>query len=474
METAKYFEMWVEIRALFDEIIKKYDSIWVERERKINTRFLILFIFRLVIPKDERGYGNTLIEIFNNFLNYGIDNVPTTIAPSSICEARMKLNPIIFKELNNGILEIWNRYQQKPALWNGLRLYGVDGSKLTLPSELVKVGYKKPGDHAHYPQGLLSGVYDLLTGIPQDFDFVGHNNERTCALEHLKHIQKDSVNVYDRGYFSFELLHDHMEQQRHAIFRLQSKTRIQVIDDFWESDDTERFVLMPPPQRIVRDVKMGHSKIKLRPIEIRLIKYTINEKKYVLLTTLLDKEKYPEDIFKGAYNTRWEHEEMLKVSKVITGVKDFHSKNESGVKQELFAHFVIITLLKIIQSQSHCEVEKEIKNKEIPKRRIMPRIKQESKLKAAPKTTKEKGVLEKIKINQKSAFLLVGWALEKLFYWNPFKFIEESVSFMVNSAKKLYQKVRLDRNYPRVSKTAPSKWYKRKFIKKMEICNAIP
>jgi hypothetical protein len=470
MEQGKFLEMWKEIRMLFDEIIIKYDNIWMERERKINTRFLILFIFRLVIPKDERGYGNTLLEIFTNFFNLGIDNMPKNLAPSSICEARMKLDPFIFKELNDGIIKIWNRYNEQPFLWYGHRLYGIDGSKLSLPKELLEAGFKRPGDHAHYPQGLLSGVYDLLTGIPFDFDLVSHNNERVCALEHLKRMSEDCVVVFDRGYFSFELLSDIIHQKAHAIFRMQEKIRIPVVDDFWESNETDIIVTITPPERINLEVRMGRSKVKLESLRVRLIKYTIGDKTYVLLTTLTDQKKYPADIFPKAYHSRWGHEEMLKVSKVITGVKDFHSKYEMGVKQELFAHFIIITLLKIIESQSLSSIEEEKKNKEPPKRRLRPLRKinnTSTNCTEAPLTTptnncesrKEKSTQE-IKVNQRGTFLSISWALEKLLFWDPQKFIEESVNFIVSSAKKLYQKVRPGRSYPRKSRTAPSKWYK--------------
>lgn len=40
--------------------------------------------FRLVIPKDERGYANTLLEIFNNFLDKDIQGAPTTLSASSV------------------------------------------------------------------------------------------------------------------------------------------------------------------------------------------------------------------------------------------------------------------------------------------------------------------------------------------------------------------------------------------------------
>src|ERR1700722_9913443 len=143
MEKGLFWAMWREIKELFENTFKKYDDLWVERERKINTKFLVLFLFRLVIPKDERGYANTLLEIFNNFLDKDIQDAPKALAASSVCEARMKLDPEIFRELNEGIIKIWDCYNKEPALWHGLRLYGIDGSKLLLPRELLKEGFKK-------------------------------------------------------------------------------------------------------------------------------------------------------------------------------------------------------------------------------------------------------------------------------------------------------------------------------------------
>jgi len=486
MERTKFLEMWREIRSVFDNVIDKYDDIWIKRQRKITTRFLVLFIIRLTIPKDDRGYGNTLLEIFNIFTDLDIHNQINSLAPSSICEARMKLDPIIFKELHRGIVDVWDRYNdnENPQRWCGLQVLAEDGSKLNLPRELVKSGYKTPGDHSHYPLGLLSATYDVLTGIPLDFDFVSHLNERTCALEHLKYTTADSVKVYDRGYLGWHMLSAHITEERPAIMRVPSLTYYKAIDDFWLSNETDKDVLLLPPKGIIeearREQKQGSSNIKLDPIPARLIKYTIEDNTYVLVTMLLgDREKYPESCFSEAYHSRWGIEELYKLSKVITGVKDFHSKSEIGIKQEVYAHFIVITLLKIIESQSHYDLKKEDKTPVVPKRRLKPfpkklpantpsvnLIASTNDINASPRPSestisaqKESDVAErKVKINQKSCFLEIGWILEKLLYFDISRFITKTINSTIDSIKKLHQKVRPGRSYPRVSKTPASKW----------------
>lgn len=459
MDNAKFLELWKEIRKIFDETIDKYDSSWRTRCRAIGTRFLIIFIMRLVMPKDGRGYACTMMELFNQFLNAGVEGTPQTFAPSSVCEARTKLDPNIFKELNSKIIEKWAQYVEKPLLWHGHRLFGVDGSKFNLPRELIAAGYKTPCDQAHYPQGLVSGVYDLLTGIPHDFDIVSHHNERTCAKKHLREFfREEDVIVYDRGYFSFEILELHVRLGMHCIFRLQPNT-LKEIEDFWDSEKSDEVILLHPSIEFAKAVKRGDIDASLNPVKARLIKYVISGITYVLCTTLIDQVKYPKDIFPEVYHARWGFEEMLKVSKIITGVQDFHAKTELGIKQELFAHFLLITLQKIIELQSHHEVIHDKKSKESPKKRLRRLTNNHASPEKESVSVLEKGE-ENFKVNTKNCFLNLGWMLEKILYFDPVVFLEKSIDYLVQATKKIYQKIRPGRSYPRESKKPIGKWYR--------------
>ena len=484
MDENKYLQLWTSIRRVFDETFEKYDNLWQIRDREIDSRFLALFIFRLVIPHDNRGYSCTLREILGTFLNSGLNVSKRKFAKSSICEARHKLDPNMFIELNRKIIEKWNQYTE-PPLWHGHRRLGIDGSKFTLPKNLLDDGYTKSGDHAHYPQGLVSTLYDLSTGIPLDFDLVKHNNERTCAIKHMQTIQKTDVVVHDRGYFSFELLARYVQIGAHPVFRMKRSSGYQVIEEFWDSKETDKIVLLEPPRDVLKDVRNKLLNIPVDPIKIRLIKYEVKEVTYVLGTTLLDKEKYPAEIFPDLYHSRWGIEEMIKVSKLITGVEDFHSKSEKGVKQELFAHFVLITLQKIIESESHKELMKDKKEKaeKPPLRRITKSSMSDSenlqkpkgslstpeseKSAAESKANKnqkvqqddlgEKIVKNEIKMNQKNAFIVLGGVLEKLLF-STIDSLKSIVKYVVDAVKDVHQEIRPGRSYPRESKKPASGW----------------
>ena len=99
---------------------------------------------------------------------------------------------------------------------------------LNLPRGLVREGWRTPVDGAHYPQGLVSCLYRLQSRLPVDFDLHAHRNECEAALAHLNALSANDVVVYDRGYYSYEMLHAHAIRGLHAVFRMKQKTGIDV------------------------------------------------------------------------------------------------------------------------------------------------------------------------------------------------------------------------------------------------------
>jgi hypothetical protein len=67
---------------------------------------------------------------------------------------------------------------------------------------------------------------------------------------------------------------------------------------------------------------------------------------------LLEQEQYSVEDLSDIYHSRWGIEELYKVSKQLMSIEEFHAKSNRGVKQELFAHFILITLTRIFSNHS--------------------------------------------------------------------------------------------------------------------------
>ncbi len=354
-----FVNMWGKVVHVIDEVASQYDEQWQVRRRVINTMLLILLIFRLVLSKNSQSYGTTIDELWDNCDKLDIP-LPQkgSIAPSSFCAARLKLDESIFKLINEKIITTYAQQSTDESTykWLGHRIFAVDGSKITLPRKLLSEGFDLPSKNANYPQGLLSCLYQLKSQMPFDFDLVSHGNERVCAQEHLATLKADDVVVYDRGYFSYVLLHRHYTSKIHAIFRLQTSSYNQ-IRDFFSSNDTDIIVTINPSANTKRLITLNNPNLEIIPIQIRLLKYQIDENTYCLGTTLVDQSKYNNmQDFIEAYHSRWGIEELYKVSKKIFCIEDFHAKTSRGIKQELYAHFALITMNRIFANQADTDL----------------------------------------------------------------------------------------------------------------------
>jgi len=350
-----FISLWEKVAHIFHEVAADYDRKWRQRKRVINTEMLMLLIFRLVASKNTQSYGTTIDDLWNNCENLQLALPQTSsIVPSSFCAARQKLEENVFKYANQKILTAYaahaSRYQ-----WLGHRLFAVDGSKINLPRQLVACGYSTPANNAHYPQGLLSCLYQLKSRLPFDFDLASHGSERLSAMAHLEVLQTDDVVIYDRGYFSYLLLHRHCQTGIHAIFRLQENSG-SAIKAFFANSESDTPITLLPSSQAQAEIRSQYPDLEVIALNLRLLKYKIGDSVFCLGTTLLDAQRYPLQAFIDVYHGRWGIEELYKISKRLFIIEDFHAKTERGVKQEIFAHFVLVTLNRLFANQADVEL----------------------------------------------------------------------------------------------------------------------
>ena len=428
-----FIALWQRVIALVIEVADEFDLQWRKRRRVIDTLLLILFIFRLVFSKNKQGYATTINELWDQCQRMHV-RLPQAqpVAASAMTNARAKLDEAIFKTLNTRILLTYAS-SVTDARWHGHRVFAVDGTKMNLPRSLRAAGYRPPSDNAHYPQGLVSCLYQLQTNIPYDFDLAAHGDERKMAFSHLSALSAEDVVVYDRGYFSYVLLYAHYQRHLHAVFRLK-KNLYKGMDAFIAGDETDQVIDIQPSITRQQELQRKHPEIVFIPLRLRLIKYVVAQTTYCLGTTLIDAARYRTEDFAELYHARWGVEELYKISKVLIDVEDFHGQTERGVKQELFAHFVLITLNRIFTTK----VEEGFSGKDEP---------------SSPTATADRS----FKVNMKNALVTLARNLEGLFIRQA-ELVNKTVNAIMDSLSRCRQKVRPDRNYKRQSMKPIKKW----------------
>jgi len=431
-----FLSLWGRAVNIIAEVAQEYDEKWQKRKRVIHSLLLVFLIFRLVFSKNTQSYGTTITEFWHNChrLKFPLPQ-KKAISASAFTEARKKLNEAIFIELNQRIIQ--TSPESTTGRWLGHRLFAVDGSKINLPRELIKAGYLTPQANSYYPQGLLSCCYQLKSKIPYDFDLVSHGNERKCALSHLQTLLPNDVCVYDRGYFSYAALSQHIQAGVHPVFRMK-KNSGKAIDAFIDSDETDATITLMPSKARQREIKKEFPEMNFVPLKIRLIKYVMASNNYCIGTTLMD-EQYTADKLKDVYHARWGVEELYKISKRLVEVDDFHGRSERGVKQELFAHFVLITLSRLCANASE-DLLAGLLN--------LPSDEN-------PETESS------IQVNFKNTLTTVARQLEEILY-APSHYINQVMADLVHSISRYYHKKRKGRHFVRESKQPAKQWNMRR------------
>jgi hypothetical protein len=253
-------------------------------------------------------------------------------------------------------------------------------------------------------------------------------------MEHLKMLNENDLVIYDRGYFSYLQLYCYVEIKIHVVFRIQ-KSVYKEIDDFTSSSAVEKVIVINPSKDVQSRVKKLRPDIQFKPLNLRLIKYTIENETYTLGTTLMDSDLYPASEFCDLYHSRWGIEGLYDISKNLIEVGDFHGHSDRGVKQELYAHFVLITFTRIFSNKA----EKELENSHFDK-------------------TGSAEKSPKVRVNFKNSLASISRNLEGLFsqYTN---LVNQTVREILKSSVRCRHKERPGRQYPRRSRRPLTKWW---------------
>ena len=261
-----------------------------------------------------------------------------------------------------------------------------------------------------------------------DFDLFSHHNEREAAQTHLDKLLENDVVVYDRGYYSYEILHEHKTRGVHPIFRIQKKAN-NIFDDFINSDRIDSTVKITLSKRGQRELSRKKPQAEFKPYTVRLVKYKVGQTVFILGTTLLDQKKYSIEDLSNLYHGRWGIEELYKISKELIAIEDFHGKSERGVKQELFAHFILITLTRFFSNYSEDNIN----------------------------TCQADSEKQTIQTNFKNNLITVARNVEGLFLQQK-EILSKTLAHIVGCINRCQQRLRPNRSYERRSKKPIGKW----------------
>jgi len=266
----------------------------------------------------------------------------------------MKLLPSAFVALRQ--LVIAKFYKKNIGqCWHGFRLLAVDGSSARLDG----VGndcrdFFDPGGQEDGRCGLarVSVCYDLLNRIPIDVTIapcvVG---ERSLAVGHLDYCGDDDLLLMDRGYPCFWMIREVIDRELKFCARLPAKTWTSILADFMNSSRVEGILTIKPSAFMRKECY--DRELSVEPMELRAIKVRLETGEVeVLLTNLMDSEKWPASDFEELYHQRWAIEEGYKLDKSRLEFERWSGKSVRAVEQDFYGRMLLATLSACLASEA--------------------------------------------------------------------------------------------------------------------------
>lgn len=331
-----------------DEIILEYRMNKTDFSRRRKQPFGGMLLFMVNFLKKS-----LVIEIdsFVNFLNSKSNLISVKkFTKSAFVQKRMKINPSVFKYLSQVIIE--NTYIESNTTikrFYGFRILSVDGSKLTLPNtEELKneFGESKNQTNTGVVQARISVLYDVLNLLVLDSEMDNLKRcERTLALRHSIQWKKNDLIIYDRGYPSYDFKYEHIKAEIDYLIRVKT-SHSKIVQCFVDSGEKSIVTEIYPQEK---HSFIGKDYNKNSPLKVRLVRIDLPSGEVeVLMTSLLDSEKYPTKIFKELYFMRWGVETFYDELKNKLKVGCFTGYSKISILQDFFCAIFISNLQSII------------------------------------------------------------------------------------------------------------------------------
>ena len=359
-------------RALNDSIqaITDYKWLYSVRPGKDNTRNR-KFPFRKMISSILAFRGGTLNREIMDF--FGLN--PNIGTSSAFIQQRAKILPEAFECL----FQHFTSKVDENKLYQGLRLFAVDGSDLQIPANPNDLDSYYPGVNGQKAYNLLhiNAMYDLLQHTYTDAVIQkSRNADESGALTGM--VDRSSIEqallLADRNYESYNNLAHIQEKGWFFLICIKDNTNgitsSLILPDKDEYDipfhirltrkqtnsvkqllkDKNHYKFIPSTHRFdyLPQTSRKHDPTVFYDLSFRIVRFPISDTMCETIITNLNAEQYPLSEIKRLYAMRWGIETSFRDLKYTLGLLHLHAKKVEFIHQEIFAKLTMYNFCELI------------------------------------------------------------------------------------------------------------------------------
>ena len=291
--------------------IKNINKEIIKRHRKIDFKDIIYgSIYKSI---NNTSYEDVTYQINKIFIN---KNINTSITKSAFIQKKNNIPNEYFLNINDSFINFIYKTIKKP------RIIAVDGSFLNLYKSFDKYGYEYASENKNYCKAIISCLYDIENKIPINYYLFKKRDERNAFKEQIKYLRAGDIVIFDREYFSYDIIEKLNNKGINYIFRLKyNKKEVQ----YMKNNNINNYIF------------------KVKNINYKTVSYKINdsEEDYYLFTNLIYKSI---EELKDLYWKRWKVELHFKETKYNLSLNNINLKTENSLKQEIYIHNLLFIL----------------------------------------------------------------------------------------------------------------------------------
>jgi hypothetical protein len=332
------------IEAIKGNLVEAIPAEWIEgivrelglrvRERQLTPVLTTLLAIQRCL------HGGTAITHLRHFTE-----VP--FCPSAYCQAIERLPVAFFEILARLTAGRW-RTDRIDDRWHGHRVVLIDGTGLTMPdTAALQAAFGQPSNQkpgCGFPVGHLLALFDHRTGylLRTILAPLATHDLAHAAATHTE-LEPHDLLLGDRAFGSFAHLATLRKHRRHGLFRQHQRRPRSLAPDrhvayakplkkpSWMSE--AEYAELPSSQ-LVREVRVTVRSPRRRVRSITLV------------TTLLDRVKYPARVLAKLYEQRWAVEGHLRSLKVSLGMGTLKSQTVDGIKKDVLLFGIAYNLVR--------------------------------------------------------------------------------------------------------------------------------
>lgn len=336
----------------FEGIKSHFNADWVEaalrrsgvatlRKRKLSAEQVIWLVIGMALYRDRPI--DEVVRALDLVLpdEKGRARVATK---GAIPQARDRVGAEPLRELFGCTARNWTLPSADRHRWRGLMVLGLDGTRLRVPDspenrEAFGLANSARAGTCSYPLIQVVALMALRSHLLLDFDFAdGYTSEGKLAKPMIERAPSDSLLIVDRGFAYHGTFRDIARGGRHWLARTRKEHRWNVVEKLGEGDELVQVQTSSAKNRDVPPAYMA-----------RAIRYQrAGFRPQVLLTSLVDAERYPAAEIVELYHERWEIELAYDEIKTETleQLESIRSRMPERVRQEIWGLAVAYNLVR--------------------------------------------------------------------------------------------------------------------------------